>query len=132
MTKIDKYLRETLIAISQEMFPHKFLGKDVYARIIDRFDGELEERQKKQLEVGVKLLDSKYEKPFLKLSEKYRIDALISLEHSAFFQDFHGHGLKNLYNDSEVWIHFGYEGASSHLGGYLKRGFSDAAWIPDE
>jgi len=132
MTEVDKHLRETLIAISQQMFPHRGLAKEVYARVIDRIDSELEEWQKMTLEAGVRHLDEKYETPFLELSENYRIDTLKSLENSEFFRSLHGYVLRNLYSDSEVWAHFGYEGPSSHLGGYIKRGFSDASWIPDK
>ena len=132
MTEVDKHLRDTLIAISQQMFPHRVLSKEVYARVIDRIDQELEEWQKIAVVAGVRCLDEKYEMPFLELSENCRIDALKSLENSEFFRDLHGYVLRNLYSDSEVWAHFGYEGPSSHLGGYIKRGFSDATWIPDE
>ena len=132
MTEVDKHLRETLIAISQQMFPHRVLAKEVYARVIDRIDNELEKWQKIVLEAGVRRLDEKYETPFLELSENYRIDALKSLESSEFFRNLHGYVLRNLYSDPEVWTHFGYEGPSSHLGGYIKRGFSDASWIPDK
>ena len=132
MKEVDKHFRETLIAISQEMFPHRALSKEVYARVIDRIDEELEEWQKTGIEAGVKHLDQTYETPFLELSENCRIDALKSLENSEFFRDLHGYVLRNLYSDPEVWTHFGYEGPSSHLGGYIKRGFSDASWIPDK
>ena len=132
MANFNSNLRETLIAISREMFPHKFIEKSVYARVVDSIGEDLEERQREQLEAGVKLLDEKHELPFVELTNTHKIDALKSIEHTAFFQDFHGSVLRSLYSDPEVWPHFGYEGPSSHLGGYIKRGFNDASWIPDD
>jgi len=37
----------------------------------------------------------------------------------------------SLYNNKLVWRHFGYEGASAPLGGYIKRGFDDLTWLPE-
>ena len=132
MKEVDKHFRETLIAISQEMFPHRALSKEVYARVIDRIDEELEEWEKIDLQEGVRHLDERFEVPFLELSADCKINALKDVENSKFFGNIHAYVLRNLYSDSEVWVHFGYEGPSSHLGGYIKRGFSDASWIPSD
>ena len=37
-----------------------------------------------------------------------------------------------LYANPAVWHRFGYEGASSHLGGYIERGFDDLDWISED
>ena len=132
MVDNDKHLRETLIAISQEMFPHQFLEKVFYGKAIDRFYEDLEESQKSQLRADVKNLDEQTEDSFLELSKKNRLDALMRNEHTEFFRNFHRAALRYLYNDPDVWTFFGYEGPSAHHGGYLKRGFDDASWIPDE
>ncbi|MBJ80514.1 MAG: hypothetical protein CMH60_04280 [Myxococcales bacterium] len=132
MVDNDKPLRETLIAISQEMFPHQFLEKVFYGKAIDRFYEDLEESQKSQLRADVKNLDEQTEDSFLELSKKNRLDALMRNEHTEFFRNFHRSTLRYLYNDPDVWAFFGYEGPSARHGGYLKRGFDDASWIPEE
>ena len=50
----------------------------------------------------------------------------------AMIEDVRAATVRHLYNNPEVWPHFGYEGPSAHLGGYIKRGFNDIAWISDE
>jgi hypothetical protein len=37
--------------------------------------------------------------------------------------------ITGIYNNPDVWKILGYEGASAHLGGYLKRGFDDINWL---
>ena len=36
----------------------------------------------------------------------------------------------SLYNQTEIWPKFGYEGSSAEHGGYLHRGFNDIDWLP--
>ena len=36
-----------------------------------------------------------------------------------------------LYDNPLVWKAFGYEGPSTHLGGYKDRGFDDLDWLPE-
>ncbi len=67
MATFTKNLRETLIAISREMFPHKFLEKGFYGKVVDSIWKGVEEGQRKQLEAGVRLLEKKYESPFVEV-----------------------------------------------------------------
>ena len=61
-----------------------------------------------------------------------QVEALKKVEGSPFFEDMRAATVRYLYNNPDVWRHFGYQGPSAHLGGYIKRGFDDISWIPDD
>ena len=86
------------------------------------------------LSEGVKELDTLSQRMHgkdyrLVASEGDRVSVLQRMETTAFFQKVRGSLVTGLYNNPETWKTFGYEGASAHLGGYLKRGFDDLDWL---
>ena len=81
---------------------------------------------------GVAALDAALGRPFAALSEKERVTALYALEGSQFFEVVRAATARHLYANPAVWHRFGYEGASSHLGGYIERGFDDLDWISED
>ena len=72
------------------------------------------------------------ERPFVDLPDERKVEVLKEIEGSDFFNDVRGATVRGLYRNPVVRARFGYEGPSSHLGGYVKRGFDDAAWVPEE
>ena len=48
------------------------------------------------------------------------------------FEDMRAATVRHLYSNPDVWAHFGYQGPSAHLGGYINRGFDDIPWVPDD
>jgi len=68
--------------------------------------------------------------PFAELSESYRNQALRKIESTPEFFFVQRNSVRFFYDNLEVWAAFGYEGASVHLGGYLRRGFDDLDWLP--
>jgi hypothetical protein len=58
-----------------------------------------------------------------------RVALLRKIETTGFFQAVRGGLVVGLYNQAEVWPHFGYEGESFSKGGYIERGFDDIAWL---
>ena len=61
--------------------------------------------------------------------EADRVGLLRRIEQTPFFQAVRGGMMVGLYNNPEVWPHFGYEGESFSKGGYLDRGFNDIDWL---
>jgi hypothetical protein len=62
-------------------------------------------------------------------SEDARVAILKEIETTPFFQKIRGTMITGLYNNPELWPHFGYEGASADKGGYITRGFADIDWL---
>ena len=68
---------------------------------------------------------------FVDLEEKEQLAAVQAIEGSPFFETMRAATVRHLYDDRALWARFGYEGASSHLGGYIERGFDDIDWISE-
>ena len=64
------------------------------------------------------------------LSADKRSAVLKKIEDTAFFQQVRSKCVTGIYNNKELWEHFGYEGASTKHGGYINRGFDDLDWLP--
>ena len=129
---LDKHAQATLTAMARALYPHDFLDDAPYRRVIDIVAGEGGAFQRTLLADGVVALDAVLERPFVALSEKERVTALYALEGSQFFEVVRAGTARHLYANRELWPRFGYEGASSHLGGYIQRGFDDIDWISED
>jgi hypothetical protein len=118
---------EILAAAIQTLYPHDSLPFTVYRRVVLHFD---------RLDAGptltafCKAASASWQIPFSALAETYRVEALKRIESTPEFTFVQRMAVRYLYDDVEVWAAFGYEGASVHLGGYIKRGFDDLDWLP--
>ena len=129
---LDKHAQATLTAMARALYPHDFLDDAPYRRVVDIVAGEGGAPRRTLLADGVAALDAVLERPFVALSEKERVTALYALEGSQFFEVVRAGTARHLYANRELWPRFGYEGASSHLGGYIQRGFDDIDWISED
>ncbi len=118
---------ETLVAAIRTLCPHDDLPDTVYRRVVAQFD-RLSAAE--HLATFCKMLDSAGPIAFAGLAETYRVQALKRIEDTPEFTFVQRMAVRYLYDDVEVWSAFGYEGASVHLGGYVKRGFDDLNWLP--
>jgi hypothetical protein len=123
----------TLVKMARDLYPHDKIADKYYAAVIDSLDKAAKEDAalKTQLEDGVAQLNKLaghggYDGIAL---EKKRVAILKEIETTPFFQKVRGTMITGLYNNKELWPHFGYEGASAEKGGYIKRGFSDIDWL---
>ncbi len=129
---LDKHVQATLTAMARALYPHDFLDDAPYRRVVDIVSGEGGATQRSLLAEGVAALDAALERPFVALSEKEKVTALYAVEGSQFFEVVRAGTARHLYDNRELWPRFGYEGASSHLGGYIQRGFDDIDWISED
>ena len=132
MSGLDAHCRATLVAMARQLFPHDALDDAPYADIVRSIAKEADDERISLIVEGVELLDSATEARFVDLPDERKLEVLKEIEGSDFFNDIRGTTVRNLYRNPAVWAHFGYEGPSSHLGGYVKRGFDDATWVPEE
>ena len=121
---VSEHALTTTLRVARVMFPHDMLPDIAYAKVIRALEGEAE-----TIEAGVAALDDPT--PFLELDEDRQLEVLRGLEGTDYFELVRSTAVVELYDNPLVWKAFGYEGPSSHLGGYVDRGFDDLDWLPD-
>lgn len=129
----DAHVAQTLLVAARTLYPHDSLPERVYRRVVAEFDrmAGASPAAAQMMAQFVDLADETMPLPFVELSEGYRVEVLKRLEGTPAFRLVQRSAVRFLYDDIEVWKAFGYEGASVHLGGYVKRGFDDLDWLPD-
>lgn len=118
----------TLVGVARMMYPHDGLGDEYYAKVVEGLDKQAGENSDiaKLLEDGV---DDLHDNSWEDLDEDARLDALLEIEHTPFFQTVRNDVVTGLYGNPDVWGYFGYEGQSIAKGGYKDRGFNDIDWL---
>ena len=129
---LDPRAAETLTAMARMLYPHDVLDDAPYRRVVDIVATQADAAQRALLANGAAALDEAGGRAFVALDEKEKLAAVQAIEGSPFFEAMRAATARHLYDDRALWPRFGYEGASSHLGGYIERGFDDIDWIPDE
>lgn len=126
----------TLIQMARDIYPHDRIPDERYAVAVKAHDEQAaaDEAHKALIEDGVAMLDQKAQghgaAGYTGVGwEDDRVAILKEIEDSDFFQAVRGGLVVGLYNQKEVWPHFGYEGASYEFGGYIDRGFDDITWL---
>jgi hypothetical protein len=124
---------ETLLKMARQIFPHDRLADTYYIKVVEDLDAEASSKAEtaKLLRDGVAQLDGGKDAKFAGRSSDAQIATLKQVEETPFFQKVRGTELVSLYNNHDVWKHFGYPGASFPIGGYLHHGFDDLKWLPD-
>ena len=123
--------RDTALRAARAMFPHDGLPDEAYEKVVRKLeaDGRADDDVAATIDEGVARLDDP--RPFGELDAAGRLEALRRAEDSPFFALLKATAVVELYDNPLVWRAFGYEGPSTHLGGYLHRGFDDLDWLPD-
>ena len=121
---LAEHALETTLCVARVMFPHDALPDIAYAKVVAALEGEAETVAR-----GVAALDEGT--PFLELDPDERLARLTAAEGSEYFELVKATAVVELYDNPLVWKAFGYEGPSTHLGGYVDRGFDDLDWLPD-
>lgn len=126
----------TLVKMARDIYPHDKIADQYYVSVVADLDKAAKDdaQLKTLLEDGVTALNQKatglkYGAYSNVESEEERVAILKEMETTPFFQKLRGTMVTGLYNNKELWPHFGYEGASADKGGYINRGFSDIDWL---
>jgi hypothetical protein len=122
---------QSLLAMARRLYPHDRLGDQYYWVAVNGIDAEMAASAalRREVEEGLARLDAAFGLPFHALSEGNQLQALRAVEGTPFFSDVLNKTSFYFYNNKKVWRHFGYEGSSFELGGYLERGFDDIGWL---
>jgi len=126
----------TLVKMARDVYPHDKIADKYYAVVVESLDKAAKDDAalKTLLQDGVTELDKKatglkHAGYAAVSSEEERVAILKEMETTPFFQKVRGTMITGLYNNKELWPHFGYEGSSADKGGYIQRGFSDIDWL---
>jgi hypothetical protein len=136
LTTLSPETAKTLVQAARDIYPHDRLGEAFYAKAVEPYDAKAakDASLKDLLTDGAGDLDNraaaKGAKSYADLpNEADRVAILKSISGTPFFQKLRGDLITGIYNQPEVWVKFGYEGASAAKGGYLHRGFNDLDWL---
>jgi hypothetical protein len=127
LTVLTRTEGETLFWVLRTLYPHDAVPDEVYARavlIMERLPGVAD------VQTLCRAAAAAWPLPFADLAETYRVQVLKNLEGTPAFFGVQRLGVRLIYDDAMVWQALGYEGASVHQGGYIKRGFDDLDWLP--
>jgi hypothetical protein len=132
LRSFDPVEAEALVAVVQTLCPHDAVPLAPYRRVICQFDRIASETPAahEAFKVVLGLLKEQWRLPFSDLAETYRVQSLKRIETTPQFFFVQRLAIRYFYDDVEIWTAFGYQGASVHLGGYVKRGFDDLDWLP--
>lgn len=132
LTGIDTHEGETLLQLTQTIYPHATLPSAVYALAVKDLDAAAakDPAGKRLLRDGVAKLDSSAGGNFATAGHAERLAIARKLEGTPFFETVRSTCITSLYNNDMAFAHFGYEGASWPKGGYIRRGFNDLTWLP--
>ncbi|GAB2195889.1 gluconate 2-dehydrogenase subunit 3 family protein [Sessilibacter sp. MAH4] len=133
---VGKKASATLHRMARDIYPHDELDDKYYSQVMlplaDKADNDPQLKEK--LLEGVNTLDQLSQKYFGKdfvdiKSEADRVKVLRAIENSGFFQTIKGNLMMGIYNNPELWQHFGYGGSAWEQGGYIRRGYNDIDWL---
>jgi len=124
---------ETILAFGQTLYPHKTLPTAVYALLVKDLDAAAakDPATAALLQGGTTALDSAAAGSFVAADPGTRLAAAKSIESTPYFAKVRSTCITSLYDNQMAYAHFGYPGASWPLGGYIRHGFNDLAWLPN-
>lgn len=126
----------TLLRMARDIYPHDKLEDEYYIRVLEQLPKLAQEDQalKSILVEGVADLDRRalkqFGRPYMEIShESERVQILRAIEDSDFFQRIRGDLMMGIYNNPDLWPHFGFGGSAWQQGGYLHRGYNAIDWL---
>jgi hypothetical protein len=122
---------KSLMFLTRAIFPHAHLDDKYYWKVVEGIDGDMAGSADlaREIKDGLAKLDQASGGRFSDLGDEERARRAESIADSGFFGTVKGKAVGLLYNNKDVWPHFGYQGSSWEQGGYLHRGFDDLQWL---
>jgi hypothetical protein len=122
--------REITLNVARTAFPHEALPDECYAAVVDAVQADAGNDEAVRVNVEAGLAEFQ-DGGFTGLDPQARLEFARGHEDSEYFKLVRATAVVALYDNPVVWKAFGYEGPSTHLGGYVDRGFDDLDWLPD-
>ncbi|MGH1432602.1 MAG: twin-arginine translocation signal domain-containing protein [Neptuniibacter sp.] len=135
--RIGKHGNATLLQMARDIYPHDKIKDKYYQQVVAPLAKESSDNADtlKLIEDGLKQLDKlavdQHGVTYLKVKkESDRALILKTIESTGFFQKIKGALLMGIYNNPELWPHFGYGGSSWENGGYIDDpSYGKVDWI---
>ncbi|NIL95017.1 MAG: hypothetical protein GTO71_11440 [Woeseiaceae bacterium] len=120
--------------MAQLLFPHEGLDDRVYGGIMSTVMETTTDDQATQamLDAAANTLDAARETSWLDLGAEEQFAVLQELQDQPFFAGIRETVRFHLYYHPDLWKHIDYPGSSKEFGGYIRRGFNDIAWLPED
>lgn len=133
LTVLNEHESNTLLNMTRQIYPHDTIEDKYYAVVVKALDTDAAANADtaNQLKAGVANIDKLASGNWSELAPDKREAILKKIETSAFFQQVRSKCVTGIYNNKDLWQHFGYEGSSAEHGGYINRGFDDLDWLPN-
>lgn len=130
----DRAELETLGHVARNLFPHEGLDVAVYGEIMrDVLDAAVSDNATADLvDTAIRALDTAREYAWIDLDADEQLAVMRELQDEPFFAGIRETVRFNLYYHPTFWEHIGYPGSSKEHGGYIRRGFNDIAWLPED
>ncbi|WP_312255234.1 twin-arginine translocation signal domain-containing protein [Stutzerimonas nitrititolerans] len=133
LTALSSEVGARLLVMVRRLYPHDSMEGAVYALVVKDLDSKAagDPGYADLLHGGIAELNERAGGDWLEAGEARQLAILEALQDSAFFTQVRSVAVTSLYSNELAYRHFGYEGASYPLGGYLNRGFNDLTWLPE-
>lgn len=125
---------KTLGKLAQQMFPHEGLDYQVYGEIMSAVleSAASDQATTDLLDAAAAALDAARDTLWLDLDAGEQLAVLHELQDEPFFAGIRETVRFRLYYHPKFWEHINYPGSSKEYGGYIRRGFNDIAWLPED
>ena len=112
LTVLNEHESETLLNMTRQLYPHDKIADKFYAVVVKALDDDASANTDtaKQLKAGVAELDKLAQGNWSELSADKRETILKKIDSTAFFQQVRSKCVTGIYNNKDLWDHFGYEG----------------------
>ena len=126
--------REALLRMARLLYPHDALADGVYQEVLQPIEDRADRASayRGMIRDGLAELDLAAGGTWLMVSRDDQVEALERIESTAFFEAMQSGVRTRLYDNRTVWELIGFEGSSVEHGGYLRRGFDDIDWLPED
>ena len=131
LTIFNEHESNTLLKMTRQLYPHDAVEDKFYAVVVKMLDDDAnaDNHAAKKIKDGIRNLDKLAQGKWSELSSDKRGVILKKIESTSFFQQITSKCITGIYNNKDLWQHFGYEGSSAEYGGYINRGFDDLDWL---
>jgi len=132
MTTLNEQEAQTILRLTQIIFPHKDMPDAINALAVKDIDAAAADPAvAESLRAGIAKLDEAAGGDWLAASAEQQLEAVQANTDSDLFSRVRGQCVTSLYDNEMAYKHFGYEGEAFSQGGYVHRGFNDLSWLPD-
>ena len=128
---LSEQARATCLQAVRTIYPHDGLPDEAYEKVVRAVEARGGRRRGGRGDAATTGSPTSTARLVASLDAGARLDAIRATRAPRSSSCCTPTPIVELYDNPLVWKAFGYEGPSTHLGGYVDRGFDDLDWLPD-